>query len=196
MNHESSDMHKSETGIGADTNLFTERDTRRVRATLRTFRQYTADYKLVEPWLDVGAGESFMREQLKRDNAVDIYTSGIDLDREKYPAADGYFKTITSFEILEHLFNPLYHLLELRRVLTIDGNLFLTTPNDHGLIYKAEHLLSRKYRPHFHQFSKRDLRDIFQRAGFKIVYLRKCFHSRSGTIARISRNDLFLHAVK
>jgi hypothetical protein len=72
----------------------------------------------------------------------------------------------------------------------------LTTPNDYSLIYKAEHLLSRKCRPHFHQFSERDLRDILERGGFKIRVIKKFFRSRSGTIARISRNGFFVHAGK
>lgn len=188
--------NNAKTGIGADTNLCTQRDIRRVQTTLRTFRQYTKNLSLSEPWLDVGAGVSYMREQLRQIYKTNVFTYEIDLDWGKYPVADGYFKMITSFEVLEHLFNPLFHLTELRRVLADDGNMFLTTPNDYGLIYKTEHLLSRKYRPHFHQFCERDLRDIVNKAGLKIITLKKCFHSRSGTIARISKNDFFMHCNK
>lgn len=184
------------TGIGADTNLYTPSDLKRVQRTLGVFYQYTRKNKPAAPWLDVGAGESYMREQLIKKTGLDLQTSDIDLDIEPYPFENGTFKTITSFEVLEHLFNPLFHLFELKRVLTDDGNLYLTTPNDYSLIYKVEHALSRKYRPHFHQFSERDLEDIFKRAGFNVISIRKFFRSASGTIARISRNGFFVHAVK
>ena len=186
----------ADTGINADTGLYTKRDIKRVHRTLRQFLKYGAAEMVKEFWLDVGAGESYMREQLQDRLKIDFFTSEIDLDFEKYDFEDGKFKTITSFEVLEHLFNPLNHLIELKRVLADDGNLFLTTPNDYSLIYKVEHLTNRKYHPHFHQFSERDLRNIMNRAGFKIIALRKYFASASGTIARISRNDFLLHAVK
>lgn len=186
----------ADTGINADTGLYTKRDIKRVNRTLRKFIGYAAPGMIIEPWLDVGAGESYMRGRLEEKLKINFHISEIDLDFEKYEYADGFFKTITSFEVLEHLFNPLNHLIELRRILAGDGNLFLTTPNDYSLIYKVEHLTNRKYHPHFHQFSERDLKNIMKRAGFKIVSLRKYFASASGTIARISRNDFLLHAVK
>ena len=75
-------------------------------------------------------------------------------------------------------------------------HLWLTTPNDYSLIYKAEHLLSRKYPPHFHQFNEKDLRDILARAGFRIVLLHKFIRgTRTGTLSRISRNCFFVHVV-
>jgi len=190
------EKRESKTGINADSGLYTNRDKKRVGRTLKQFISYTSQKMIREPWLDVGAGESYMRDKLKALFNISFYTSEIDLDFERYEYEDGFFKTITSFEVLEHLFNPLNHLIELKRVLAPDGNLFLTTPNDYSLVYKAEHLTSRKYHPHFHQFSERDLRNIMERAGFKIVMLKKYFASASGTIARISRNDFLLHAVK
>lgn len=185
-----------ETGINADTDLYTKRDLKRVNRTLRQFIRYAAPEMIREPWLDVGAGESYMRDKLRSIFKINFYVSEIDLDFERYEYADEFFKTVTSFEVLEHLFNPLTHLIELRRILATDGNLFLTTPNDYSLIYKVEHFTSRKYHPHFHQFSEMDLRNIVDRAGFKIIFLKKYFASASGTVARISRNDFLLHAVR
>ena len=189
-------MAELKTGIGADTNLYTASDKARVERTLKFFFKYATDFPLREPWLDVGAGESVMLGQLKAIARKKIETSDIDLDERRYAYEDNRFLTITSFELIEHLFNPLFHLREIRRVLSPEGNVFLTTPNDYSLIYKAEHLLSRKYRPHFHQFSARDLEDICKRAGLEIVTIRTFFRSASGTIARVSRNGLFLHARK
>lgn len=186
-----------QTGINADTNLYTIRDIKRVNRTYREFRlNFIDEGLLIEPWLDVGAGESYMRELLAKETGKKIHDSDIDLDLQRYEIEDEYFMTITSFEVLEHLFNPLFHLLELRRLLSSEGNLYLTTPNDYSLIYKLEHILSRKYRPHFHQFCERDIRDILTRAGFEIVRLKKVFRSSTGTIARVSRNGFSIHVRK
>ncbi|MCC6477367.1 methyltransferase domain-containing protein [bacterium] len=182
--------------IGADDNLYDPALKKRTQRLLRLFLDYTKDYPLKERWLDVGSGESYMRDVLTEETKLKIEVSEADLDVAPYEFADNSFATVTHFEVLEHLFNPLYHLLELKRVMAPDGNLFLVTPNDYSLIYKVEHILSRKYRPHFHQFSERDLRDIFHRAGLRIVHLNSFFKSPSGTIARVSKNGFFLHARK
>lgn len=147
------------------------------------------------PWLDVGSGSSWLREVLfeRHRGKGELYESDIDLDVSRYSVVGGHFRTVTSFEVLEHLFNPLFHLMELRRVLHPEGSLYLTTPNDMSLIYKAEHLLGRKYRPHFHQFSERDLRDILEHSGFRIEVMEK-FSRGYGTLARLSRNCFYIVA--
>lgn len=175
--------------IGADVNLMTGRNKR----ILEIFSQRAV---IIPPFLDVGAGNSWNRDRLSEMTNFHIYTSEIDLDIEHYAFVDEFFKTIVSFEVLEHLYNPLFHLTELHRVLSSDGVLYLTTPNDYSLIYKAEHLLSKKYRPHFHQFNERDLRDILERAGFEIYSFYKFHRSHTGTLARISRNGLWVSARK
>ena len=97
-----------ETGIGADAVLYTPADRRRVHRTLKVFLHYTAQNQLKEPWLDVGAGESFMRDLLLKETGLKIQTSEVDLDVTPYEFDDNTFQTITSFEVLEHLFNPLF----------------------------------------------------------------------------------------
>ncbi|MBK6765297.1 MAG: methyltransferase domain-containing protein [bacterium] len=179
--------------IGADENLYDPALKRRTQRLLRLFLDYTKKYPLKERWLDVGSGESYMRDVLREETKMKIEVSEVDLDVQPYEFPDNTFHTLTHFEVLEHLFNPLYHVLELKRVMAPDGNLFLVTPNDYSLIYKAEHLLSRKYRPHFHQFCERDLLDLFHRAGMKIVHLEAFYKSPSGTLARVSKNGFFMH---
>ena len=183
--------------VGADdlvpgVNMMDDQDTR----ILDVFRTHAS---ISYPWLDVGSGDSFNRQRLQeraRKDGQTIYVPDIDLDTDRYEFADGFFNMITSFELLEHLYNPLFHLMELRRILSPAGSLYLDTPNDYSLIHKAEHVLSRKYRPHFHQFSERDMHDILGRAGFEIVELHKFHKSRGGTLARVSRNGLWVHAKK
>jgi len=185
------------TGIGADARaLYTARDKKRGHRSLRVLLNYISKERLRAPWLDVGSGDSYMRDLLRAKIQKPILDTAVNLDTESLPWSDDTFQTITSFEVLEHLYNPLFHLRELRRVLKPEGNLFVVTPNDYSLIYKLEHLLSRKYRPHFHQFCERDVRDLFEKSGLRIVTLRKFFKSPTGTVARVSRNGLFIHAVK
>jgi SAM-dependent methyltransferase len=169
-------------------------DEKRSGRILRMFGRHAT--QVAFPWLDHGAGDSWLREMLWRSHQGNgqLYQSDIDLNWKCYTVPDGHFKTITSFEVLEHLMNPLFAMRELRRVLHAEGRLYLTTPNDYSLMYKAEHLLSRKYRPHFHQFSETDLRDLMEDAGFIIETLFRFRRSRSGTIAWISRNSFFVVA--
>ena len=87
-----------ETGINADTDLYTKRDLKRVNRTLRQFIRYAAPEMIREPWLDVGAGESYMRDKLRSIFKINFYVSEIDLDFERYEYADEFFKTVTSFE--------------------------------------------------------------------------------------------------
>jgi SAM-dependent methyltransferase len=182
--------------IGADENLYDPALKRRTQRLLHMFLDYTKQYPVKERWLDVGSGESYMRDVCRQETGLNVEVSEVDLDVEPYPFEDNSISTLTHFEVLEHLFNPLYHVMEMKRIMRPDGNLFLVTPNDHSLIYKVEHVLSSKYRPHFHQFSERDLQDLFRRAGMRIVMLRKFYKSPSGTIARISRNGFFMHVRK
>lgn len=189
MSLDSNGVH---TGIGADADLYQESVRRRCDKLRGKLFAYMRDNNIIgSEWLDVGAGKNYMRDILPPRVISDNET---DLDSCPYKFQDKSFDLTTSFEVLEHLYNPLFHLRELRRVIKDNGSLILVTPNDYSLIYKAEHLLSRKYRPHFHQFSERDLRDILSQAGFRIMHMEKFFKSRSGTLARISRNGFFVHA--
>ena len=189
--------HQDRIGIDADSNLYEPKLKRRSVRLLKMILEYEDKNGVINvPWLDVGAGQSYMRDVLRNEFGLLIDESSTNLDDLPYEYGPGYFKFITSFEVLEHLLNPLSHMRELNRVLHPNGNLLLVTPNDYSLIYKAEHLLGRKYRPHFHQFCERDIHDIMERSGFVIRQMRKFFKSPSGTLARISRNGFFVHAVK
>ena len=66
------------------------------------------------------------------------------------------FNTITSFEVLEHLQNPLLYLQCIYNALNYDGKLFLTTP--------IKWIFKGKY--HFHEYTKDELIHILLQAGF------------------------------
>ncbi|MCK4357204.1 MAG: methyltransferase domain-containing protein [Candidatus Cloacimonetes bacterium] len=107
--------------------------------------------------LDIGCrnpkGEYFEKYyKIKLDNIV------IDLDIGKLY---GSYDTVFCFEVIEHLFNPLHLLLEIRKILKDNGKLFLTTPR-----HKPYFLRCKR---HFHEFYKVDLVNLIKRAEFKIV---------------------------
>jgi hypothetical protein len=82
----------------------------------------------------------------------------IDLDVE--PLA-GSFGVVTAFEVLEHLYNPLHALLEVRRVFQGEhAHLFVSMP-----LAKPELLQSAD---HFHEMSRKSALSLFERAGFKV----------------------------
>lgn len=172
--------------INADPPIQEERALRMRRNTVEKFQSFSP-HPL--PHLDVGTGADFARRFMPHAQGLDV-----DLDVQKFPYKSKTFNTVTSFEILEHLYNPLFHLMEVRRVLSADGRLYLTTPDDWSLIYRLEHLRGRKYGPHFHQFTEFDLRQIMARAGLSVIHLSSFRRGGSGTIARISKNLFFLIA--
>ena len=90
------------------------------------------DQVLDVPWLDVGAGQSYMRDVLRSELGIVIDESAVNLDDAPYEYGNGYFKLIT---FLRGFGAPaqstVWHLRELNRVLHPDGNLLLVTPNDH-----------------------------------------------------------------
>lgn len=84
----------------------------------------------------------------------------VDLDTE--PLA-GLYPVVTAFEVLEHLFNPLHLLLEIRKVLdpSPSSRLFLSTPG-----WKPAFLQSPE---HFHEMTERSFSALLSRAGFTVI---------------------------
>ncbi|MFC1746993.1 class I SAM-dependent methyltransferase [Candidatus Neomarinimicrobiota bacterium] len=70
---------------------------------------------------------------------------------------EGLYDVVLSFEVLEHLFNPLFHLLQIHQVLTDGGRLFLSTPKG-----KPYFLWSPE---HFHEMGTERLKDLLTRIG-------------------------------
>ncbi len=106
--------------------------------------------------LDTGDRTSITAQLEKLWDCPVANTSG-DLDTARLT---GSYDVITSFEVLEHLYNPLHNLLEIHRVLKPNGYLFLTTPCG-----KPHFLWSKD---HFHEMFTRELESLVQRAGFRI----------------------------
>jgi hypothetical protein len=88
--------------------------------------------------------------------------TAVDLDTEPLDVATRY-PVVTAFEVIEHLYNPLHLLLEIRKALdpSPSSRLFLSTP-----AWKPGFLQSTD---HFHEMPKRSLDALMSRAGFEVV---------------------------
>lgn len=72
----------------------------------------------------------------------------------------GEYSTIFCFAILEHLFNPLFALENMRKVLKPGGKIYLSTPHRPHFLW-TEH--------HFHEMDTTRILWLFEKAGFEIV---------------------------
>lgn len=98
------------------------------------------------PILDVGCntgyGTAILRERTGLEvTGVDVSAAAVEMARERHggdfhvvdgrtlPFDDGAFGTVTSFQVIEHIEEPVGFLAEIRRVLRPGGRVFLTTPN-------------------------------------------------------------------
>ena len=86
-------------------------------------------------------------------------SSSVDLDLEPL---SGSFGVVTAFEVLEHLYNPLHALLEVRHLLAgDDARLFVSMP-----LRKPPSLASPD---HFHEMTRSEALSLFSRAGFAVL---------------------------
>ena len=114
--------------------------------------------KIIHPALDAGG---------KNDFALKLGIENfIESDLNNYFYTLGKYKTITSFEVLEHLQNPLLYLKSIYNCLDENGILYLTTPINFGLdMLKGEF--------HFHEFNEYELMFCLHEAGFKDVKIKR-----------------------
>ena len=73
------------------------------------------------------------------------------------------YQTVTSFEVIEHLQNPLLYLRNIHRVMRYGGRLYLTTPVKWA--FKGKH--------HFHEFTRDELEFCFTEAGFAYIHIER-----------------------
>jgi 2-polyprenyl-3-methyl-5-hydroxy-6-metoxy-1,4-benzoquinol methylase len=138
--------------------------------------------------LDVGCGDGsllfIMKEYGWDVYGVDISDSAVKLAKEKlgtnnifagrledcrFPSA--FFDIISLRHVLEHLNKPYDTLVEIKRILKKDGILSITVPNIDSIYF---HFFKKNWfhldiPRHLYQFSARTLKDLLNKAGFKII---------------------------
>ncbi len=125
-----------------------------------------------EPWtipecVDIG-DRSVLTKRLEGIFRAQFTNTDVDLDVDLLfpPKVAHTIDIITCFEVIEHLFNPLFCLLEMKRVLKPNGRIYLSTPR-----FKPHFLWGN----HFHEMSDKSLFALIDRAGLKIVRKQKIF---------------------
>ncbi|MCE1273584.1 MAG: class I SAM-dependent methyltransferase [Chlorobiaceae bacterium] len=109
--------------------------------------------------LDIG-DRTPMTERLETLCGCQFDNTSVDLD---IGTLDGCYPVVTAFEVLEHLYNPLHLLLEIRKALApgAASRIFISTP-----AWKPSFLQSPD---HFHEMTRRALESLIDRAGFDVV---------------------------
>ena len=111
----------------------------------------------VKSGLDIGDRTSFTLELEKVFGCV-FKNTNIDLDTDRIK---GEYDVITAFEIIEHLYNPLHCLEQIRKALIANGRLYLSTPLGKPFFLWAP--------GHFHEIHRERLYSLFKRAQFRII---------------------------
>ena len=87
--------------------------------------------------LDLGCGDGELVEELKARGNFN-FAMGVDLDKGDFqvdlqhqalPFRNNYFEVITAIELIEHIWDVDRLLQDIKRVLTKDGKLIISTPN-------------------------------------------------------------------
>jgi hypothetical protein len=108
--------------------------------------------------LDLGERTPFTA-LLEQHFSSPFENSSVDLDLEPL---SGSFGVVTAFEVLEHLYNPLHALLEVRHLLAgDDARLFVSMP-----LWKPSSLASPD---HFHEMTRSEALSLFSRAGYAVL---------------------------
>ncbi len=108
--------------------------------------------------LDLGERTPFTAV-LEQHFGCPFNNTSVDLDLEPLT---GSFGVVTAFEVLEHLYNPLHALLEVKRLLAgADARIFVSMP-----LWKPSYLASPD---HFHEMTRSEALLLFSRAGFTVL---------------------------
>lgn len=136
-------------------NIYSNAKTTRNR--WRITKNFLSEFPEAKSGLDLGDRTPFT-EELESFFNCPFKNFNIDLDTE---SINGNYDVITVFEVIEHLFNPLHCLMEVRKSINSDGRLYLSTPK------KKPNFLSSP--EHFHEMSESSLGALFKRANFRVV---------------------------
>jgi hypothetical protein len=121
---------------------------------------------------DCGVDNPFKHLTFK--DAISIH---VDFDRDKFP---GEWRTILCFEVLEHLYNPLFFLENLRCSLLPGGCIYLATPYRYPVIFEAPH--------HYYEIPNDRIRWLFDEAGLEIV--------REGKVRFVGKWYQHIHGIR
>ena len=153
---------------------------KRYNELLDDFERYRKTGKL----LDIGCGIGYFLVEAKKrgwevygteytDNAIEICrNAGINMKQGKLDSSlyeNESFDIVTSFEVIEHINNPLEEIKNIHQVLRKGGLFYFTTPNFNSverLILKGEYNVI-DYPDHLSYYTKKTINYLLTRNGFK-----------------------------
>lgn len=134
--------------------------------------------------LDIGCGDSLLKSLIPRHDwtGLDINPSLVggnviqhDITSIPYPCPDSHFDVVVCSEVLEHLFNPLDVVKEIRRVVKPEGRAIITVPNLNNIDYQIMGYGAIVYHPdnigsveHIRQFTPNALVPLIENQGFRL----------------------------
>lgn len=139
--------------------------TERIRRTLEFLDAQRGH--LSDEVLDIG-GESPLGQAIVERFRIRTVNTNQDLDVEWLT---GRYRTVFSFEVIEHLGSPLRHLQNIFELLEDQGSLFLSTPLVVNRL-RPTHLLRGKH--HIFEMDRFQLDFLIQKAGFRIASEASC----------------------
>ena len=119
--------------------------------------EFMGSGKNIKSALDIG-DRTGLTEMMEDKYGVKFDNTQGDLDKIELK---GNYDLVTSFEVLEHLFNPLFNLVQIKNILNPNGRLILSSP-----LAKPRILWSEE---HFHEMSKNSIQALFKAAGLKVL---------------------------
>ena len=155
-----------------------------------TIKRYNEILDKMEPFrktgrlLDVGCGIGFFLDEAKkrgwevygteyserligllREKGITIHEG--QLNSENYE--DGFFDLVTSFEVIEHINNPINELNHISKMLRKGGLVYLTTPNFNSLLRRKLKIQYNviKYPEHLSYYTPKTIIRLFNSNGFK-----------------------------
>ena len=113
--------------------------------------------------LDVGE-ESPLTERIRQEfHGIAVSNTSGDLDTIRYVSPRVY-KYVLYSHTIEHQFNPLHTLLEIRKVMTSDSVMFIILPRRGKLLWD---------RGHYHEIDHYRMGLLLRRAGYSIISYQK-----------------------
>ena len=95
---------------------------------------------------------------------IDVFTG--DLLQTRYP--DKYFKVISFWHVLEHLFSPSDYIKEAHRLLQNNGLLIIESPNSNESKFTIKEQMDQN-KTHIHFFSEKGFRTLLENNGFEVL---------------------------
>lgn len=165
-------------------------------------------YRKTNRILDVGCGIGYFLDAAK-DRGWEVYGTeyteeavkiciekGINtmkgtLDVNNY--SEGMFDVITSFEVIEHIYNPIEDIDKIKILLRQEGALYITTPNFNSIerYYLKSNYSVICYPEHLSYYTKGTLNYLLRSQGFKKIYIK----ATGISITRLRRNAQDKHYI-